>query len=36
MFSLWRNFGTIQNIRNAPLNSRRILSEEKFKIYGEK
>ena len=28
--------GTIQNIRNAPLNSRRILSEEKFKIYGEK
>ena len=28
--------GTIQNIRNAPLNSRRVLSEEKFKIYGEK
>ena len=28
--------GTIQNIRNAPLNSRRVLSEEQFKIYGEK
>ena len=28
--------GTIQNIRNAPLNSRRILSEEEFKTYGEK
>ena len=28
--------GTIQNIRNAPLNSRRILSEEEFKKYGEK
>ena len=28
--------GTIQNIRNAPLNSRRILTKEDFKIYGEK
>ena len=28
--------GTIQNVRNAPLNSRRILSEEEFKPYGEK
>ena len=28
--------GTIQNIRNAPLNSRRILSDEEFKKYGEK
>ena len=27
--------GTIQNIRNAPLNSRRILSDEEFKKYGE-
>ena len=28
--------GTIQNLRNAPLNSRRVLSEEEFKPYGEK
>ena len=28
--------GTIQNVRNAPLSSRRILSEEEFKPYGEK
>ena len=28
--------GIIQNIRNAPLNSRRILSDEEFKKYGEK
>ncbi len=28
--------GTIQNIRNAPLSSRRILNEEEFKPYGEK
>ncbi len=28
--------GTIQNIRQAPLSSRRILSEEEFKPYGEK
>ena len=28
--------GTIQNVRNAPLNSRRILSDEEFKTYGEK
>ena len=27
---------TIQNVRNAPLSSRRILSEEEFKPYGEK
>ena len=28
--------GTIQNIRSAPLNSRRVLNEEEFKPYGEK
>ena len=28
--------GTIQNVRNAPLSSRRILNEEEFKPYGEK
>ena len=28
--------GTIQNIRSAPLSSRRILTEEDFKSYGEK
>ena len=28
--------GTIQNIQTAPLNSRRVLSEENFRYYGEK
>ncbi|MED5531891.1 MAG: myo-inosose-2 dehydratase [Pseudomonadota bacterium] len=28
--------GTIQNVRNAPLSSRRVLNEEEFKPYGEK
>ena len=28
--------GTIQNVRHAPLNTKRKLSDDDFKIYGKK